>query len=136
MTPKGIPPLLPRRIPLLAVLVFLLGLLAACGQDAPQLPFLPTPSPTPEQPHEVAVTVVTRGADQPLIGAEVVIDGSRTFTDQTGVATISALRGASVSVTAAGHDPAEASVTDEGELAVELRPNVVSGTVTGSQGEA
>ena len=32
----------------------------ACSEDGPRLPVLPTPSPTPEQPREVTLTVVTR----------------------------------------------------------------------------
>ena len=135
MTPKGTLPLLPRRIPAIGLLVVLLSVVAACGQDAPQLPFLPTPSPTPEQPRDVAVTVLARGTDVPVRGAELVVDGAPTFTDETGAATVSALRGATVSVTAAGHDATDVRVPDEGDLVIELRPNVVRGTVTGSDSE-
>ncbi len=51
--------LLPRRSLWLGLLVLsLVGLLAACGENGPDLPFVPTPEPTPEQPREVAVSVV------------------------------------------------------------------------------
>ncbi len=115
-------------------MALLVGLLAACGQDAPQLPFLPTPSPTPEQPRQVAVSIVSRGTDEPVPAAELTVDGASSFADGVGSATISALRGATVTVKAAGHDEAEASVPDDGDLLVELRPNVVSGTITGPDG--
>ena len=45
------------------------------------------------------------------------------------------MRGATVSVSAEGHDPGEGTVPDEGDLEVELRPNVVSGVVTGAGGD-
>ena len=45
------------------------------------------------------------------------------------------MRGATVSVSADGHDPAEATVPDDGDLAIELRPNVVRGTVTDAVGD-
>ena len=56
-------------------------------------------------------------------------------TDADGPATLTALRGATVAVEADGHDPADATVPDEGDLRVELRPNVVTGTVTDEAGE-
>ncbi|MBA2632616.1 MAG: carboxypeptidase regulatory-like domain-containing protein [Chloroflexi bacterium] len=57
------------------------------------------------------------------------------MTAEDGTVTLTAMRGASVSVTADGHDPANASVPDEGDLRVELRPNVVDGVVTDAAGE-
>ena len=57
------------------------------------------------------------------------------MTDASGTATLTALRGATVSVSAEGHDIGEGTVPDEGDLAVELRPNIVSGTVTDAAGE-
>jgi hypothetical protein len=57
------------------------------------------------------------------------------MTDASGAATLTALRGATVSVSAEGHDIGEGTVPDEGDLAVELRPNIVSGTVTDAAGE-
>ena len=68
--------LLPRRSLRLGLLVLVLvGLLAACGENGPDLPFVPTPEPTPEQPREVAVSVVTRGSEEPIEGAA--LDGRR-----------------------------------------------------------
>ena len=57
------------------------------------------------------------------------------MTDASGAATLSAMRGATVSVSADGHDPGEGTVPDEGDLAIELRANVVSGTVTNARGD-
>ena len=81
------------------------------------------------------MTVVTRGTETPVPGARVGVDGSTTATDADGAASLTALRGAEVSVEADGHDPLEVAVPDEGDLRVELRPNVVAGTVTDPAGE-
>ena len=109
-------------------------LLAACGEDGPQLPFVPTPAPTPEQPRQVAVTVVTRGTDAPIEGARILIDGDESTTSANGTATVTAMRGATLAIEAAGHDPAEATVPNQGDLAVELRSNVLAGTITDDAG--
>jgi hypothetical protein len=116
--------------------VALVAVLAACGEDGPQLPFVPTPTPTPEQPREVTLTIVTRGTDDPVGDAEIQLDDEAAVLAATdGTATLTAMRGASIDVTAAGHDPTTATVPDEGDLRVEMRPNVVSGQVTDPDGE-
>jgi len=114
----------------------------ACGQDGPQLPFVPTPEPTPEQPREVAVLAVTRlipgVAERMAIGGATVTVGDTTvITDSTGWVTVTAFPGAEVRVTAPGHDPGTAEVPEDAEerVAVELRPNVATGTVTDAAGE-
>jgi hypothetical protein len=109
-------------------------MLAACGENGPDLPFVPTPEPTPEQPRELAVSVASR-ARTPIEAAALEVEGVTVLTDSTGSATLTAMRGATVSVSADGHDPAEGTVPDDGDLAFELRPNVVSGTVTGADGD-
>src|SRR5918995_6349098 len=89
-------PLLPRRLPSLAIpilLLGLLGLLSACGQDAPRLPFLATPTPTPEQPREVGVIVVTAGSREALAGATVSGERATVFTGEGGTTTLTAMRG-------------------------------------------
>ncbi|HSI99857.1 MAG TPA: putative glycoside hydrolase [Patescibacteria group bacterium] len=116
------------------LLLILLALLAACSEDGPQLPFVPTPEPTPEQPRELVVTVATRGSDAPIEGARIVVEDAEAATSADGTATVTAMRGATLTVEAAGHDPAEATVPDEGDLAVELRSNVLAGTVTDRDG--
>ncbi|HUF06098.1 MAG TPA: putative glycoside hydrolase [Candidatus Binatia bacterium] len=83
----------------------------------------------------MVVTVVTRGTEEPVAGAEVRVEDAELTTDDGGGVTLTAMRGATVEVEAPGHDVAEASVPDEGELVVELRSNVVSGTVAGPDGE-
>ena len=110
-------------------------ILAACGENGPDLPFVPTPEPTPEPPRVLAVSVATRGAEAAIEGAAIEVNGTTVLTDATGAATITASRGAPIAVSADGHDPNEATVPDEGDLTVELRPNVVSGTVTSEDGE-
>ena len=93
--------LLPRRSLWLGLVVLsLVGLLAACGENGPDLPFVPTPEPTPEQPRDVAVSVVTRGSEQAIEAAALEVDGTSALTDADGAATLTALRGATVSVSA------------------------------------
>ena len=79
--------------------------------------------------------VVSRGTDAPVPDARIQAeDAPSTVTDADGMATLTAMRGAPVEVAAPGHDPATASVPDEGELMVELRANVVTGIVTDADG--
>ena len=81
------------------------------------------------------MSVVTRGADEPIEGASIEVDGAAVATDADGAATVTAMRGATVEVSAAGHDPAEAEVPDEGALSIELRPNVLRGRLTDPDGQ-
>ncbi|MBA2265603.1 MAG: carboxypeptidase regulatory-like domain-containing protein [Chloroflexi bacterium] len=106
----------------------------ACSQDAPQLPFA-TPAPTPEQPRDADVIVVARGSGEVVAGAEVRVGGSAVRTGTDGSAPVTAMRGARVEVEADGHDPATARLPDQGDLRIEVRPNVVNGTVTDPDGE-
>ena len=118
-----------------AATALLLGLaLAACTGDGPRLPFVPTPSPTPELPRDVEVTVVTAGSDEPIGGAQLDGDEVSARTSGAGTTTITAFRGATIEVSAADHDPTEATVPDSGDLLVELRSNVVTGTVSDPTG--
>jgi hypothetical protein len=117
-------------------------LLAACGEDGPDLPFVPTPEPTPEQPREVAILAVTRPilgvAERMAIeGATVTVAGTTLVTDSSGWVTATAFPGAEITVTAPGHDPGMAQVpaADEERVAVELRPNVATGVVSDPEGE-
>ena len=72
---------------------------------------------------------------EPLEGAALEVDDFRAMTDATGAATVIGMRGAAVSASAGGHDPGEEAVPDDGDLVIELRPNVVSGTVTNAAGD-
>ena len=108
---------------------------AACSGDGPRLPFVPTPSPTPELPREVTVTVVTAQSGDPVAGAQVTGDDVSATTPPSGVLSVTAFRGASLEIVAPDHDPGDATVPDEGDLLVELRSSVVSGTVTGAEEE-
>lgn len=69
-------------------------------------------------------------------GATVEVEGATVVTDESGWVTVTAMRGAEVSVSAPGHDPATAEVPDQDRerLVVELRPNVVRGTVADPDG--
>jgi predicted small lipoprotein YifL len=116
---------------LMAALVIILTL-AACGESGP-LPFVPS-DPTPEQPREVPVVVSDRASSAPIVGAQIEVDGAVATTDPDGSATLTAMRGAAVAVSADGFDPTETTVPEDGQLAIQLRPNVVSGTVTDADG--
>jgi len=119
----------------LAVSLFLLAtLLASCGESGP-LPFLPTPKPTPKQPREVTVVVLQRDTDLPVAGASLEADGATAVTGEDGRAVLVAMRGASVEVVADGYDAASVPVPADGDLTLELRPNVVSGVVTDGAGK-
>jgi hypothetical protein len=120
-----------RRHSTALALVAALAVLTACGQP---LPFVPTPSPTPEQPRELVVTATDRSSGEPVAGAIVTVGDRAVVASGDGSAAIAGLRGARVEVSAEGYDPASASVPDEGDLTVELRPNVVRGTITGPDG--
>ncbi|HEX6139832.1 MAG TPA: putative glycoside hydrolase [Candidatus Limnocylindria bacterium] len=131
---------LPRKEPVLtldrhlrpaAVLMALALLLTACGDS---LPFLPSTAPTPQQPREVAIALVDRHTGEPVAGASVAAGDANGTSDAGGTVTLSALRGAQVNVEAAGYDAAAATVPDEGDLRVELRSNVLTGTVTDATG--
>jgi len=108
---------------------------AGCSEESPRLPFVPTPEPTPEQPREVVVSIIASGSEEPVPNAEVTVDGDVAVTAADGTATLTAMRGADVSISAADHDPAEATIPDAGPLTVEVRPNVAHGTVAGAEGE-
>jgi hypothetical protein len=78
---------------------------------------------------------VVDASGEPLEGAALEVDDFRAMTDATGAATVIGMRGAAVSASAGGHDPGEGMVPDEGDLVIELRPNVMSGTVTNAAGD-
>jgi hypothetical protein len=118
--------------PLLAALASFV-VLVACSSEAP-LPFVPTPEPTPETPREVVVEAVETPGGEPLAGVTVSSDGRTVVTDQSGAATLTAMRGADVSAEIVDHEPAQAEVPAEGALRVELRRTVARGTVRDATG--
>ncbi len=95
---------------------------------------MPTPEPTPEQPRELAVRVVDRGTGEPVDGAVLEFGRDEATTGPGGETTITAMRGTDVEARAEGFDPGEGEVPAEGELVIELRSNVVHGTVTAPDG--
>ncbi|MGI8999549.1 MAG: putative glycoside hydrolase [Candidatus Limnocylindria bacterium] len=83
----------------------------------------------------MTVTVVSRGTDEPVVDAELRFEDGSVLTAADGTANLTAMRGAMVKVAADGHEPAEATVPDEGDLGVEIRPNVASGVISDPDGE-
>lgn len=120
---------------LIISLVLICLALAACSDGGPQLPFVPTPEPTPEPPRDVVVTVTGSADDAPLSGVSLVAQGSSAVTDESGAATLTLLPGATIDATLDGYDPAQAQVPDEGPLSLELRGNVARGVVSDPAGE-
>jgi hypothetical protein len=117
--------------PTAALLVFVV-VLAGCG-DA-QLPFDPTAGPTTEQPRQLTVTALEQGSGAPIPAANLTINGISVLTGADGSVELSASRGATVEATAFGHDATRGVVPDDGDLTLELRSNVVSGTITDENG--
>jgi len=109
-------------------------LLAACTQNGPIPPADATPQATLEVPRELVITVVDRSSGEPIAGAYLEADGAPALTNEAGSATLSAMRGSSVSVTVVDHDPLEVVVPDDGPLLAEVRGNVLRGTVTDEAG--
>ena len=112
------------------LLLALAVMLAACGE----VPFLPTPQPTPEQPREVTVRVVERTTQIPVAGARLTVGALTGQTGTDGSLLLTAMRGASVEASADGHDPGSGQVPNAGDLEIELRANVVTGSVTDEAG--
>ena len=108
-------------------------LLAACGEK--NLPFVPSPAPTPEQPRQLTATAIARGSGQPIAGAELQVGGRSVTTGSDGTAAITGLRNDQIKAFATGFDPAEAAVPASGDLRIEMRGNVLSGIVTDAAGK-
>jgi hypothetical protein len=108
-------------------------LLTACGN--PPLPPVPSSgAPTPGPTRQLAVVVTEQGSGAPLVGATVTVGSESATTGGDGRALINAAIGSEVSVQAPGHDPAASTVPGEGDVALELRANVVSGQITDAGG--
>ena len=111
------------------MVVALIGaVLAGCSGPGPK------ESATPEQPRDILVTVVDRSSHAPVPNAELRSGESTTTTASDGTATIATLIGASIEASADGFDTGTGTVTDDKELRIELRPNVVGGVVRDTAG--
>ncbi|HEX6656159.1 MAG TPA: putative glycoside hydrolase [Candidatus Limnocylindria bacterium] len=109
-------------------------MLAACGDSGP-LPSGSAAQPTPGETRQLTVTVVEQGSGTPLSGVTVSAGDASATTGADGSTSISAARGIALQAAMAGHDTASAAVPNDGDLRLELRPNVVRGTVTQTGGE-
>ena len=108
--------------------------LAGCSEDGPQLPFVPTPEPTPIPPREVVIETVRAPDGAPLAGVSVSADGQAATSDATGQVTLTLVPGTEVSASLDGHEPADGAVPAEGPLRLELLDTTASGTVTDASG--
>jgi len=122
-----------RLVRAIVALLMLAVALGACGDQRPS-PGVPTPDPTPQPPREVRIVAVDRAGGTPVADAVVEIGQVTDTTAEDGAVTLTAPVGAAVSVTADGFDPATGTVPEAGDLTIELRSNVVSGTVTDQAG--
>ena len=109
-------------------------MLAGCSEDGPQLPFVPTPEPTPIPPREVVIETVRPPDDLPLADVAITADGQTAVTGATGEATMTLLPGTEVSAVLEGHEPASGEVPIDGPLRLQLRDTTASGTVTDATG--
>jgi hypothetical protein len=112
----------------------LLAALAAATAACTDIPFVPTPEPTPVGPRDVVLRVADAASGVAIAGATVSGGETAATTGEDGTVTVRAMRGADLDVSAADHDPTSATVPDEGDLVVTLRGNVVTGTVTDAEG--
>jgi hypothetical protein len=108
--------------------------LAACGDSGPQ-PSNASQQPTPGQERDLTVTVLERGSGTPLAGVAISAAEVTATTGTDGTASLTVPRGASLTAQVTGHDPASITVPADGDLRLELRPNVVSGAVTDAAGK-
>jgi hypothetical protein len=98
------------------------------------VPFIPTPEPTPVGPRDVAVHVVDATTEEGIAGAALTGEGVSATTGPDGSVTVQAMRGAEIEAGAPDHDGGSASVPDDGDLVIALRPNVLTGVVTDASG--
>jgi hypothetical protein len=118
---------------LIAAIVAASILLTACGSNPP-LPNVPSSAATPGPSRQLAVVVTEQGSGAPLAGATVTTGSESVTTGPDGRALITAAIGTELAVEAPGHDPASGTVPGEGDVALELRANVVSGRITDASG--
>ena len=85
-------------------------------------------------PREVQVTVVTAGSGEAVAGAVLSGGEADAVTGADGTVILAGMRGAELEAQAPDHDPGEATIPDEGDMVVEMRRNLVDGTVTGPDG--
>jgi hypothetical protein len=81
------------------------------------------------------VTVADAVSGEPVAGAEVAAGGATATTAADGRATITALAGTEITVSADGFDPVRHEVPPSGDVAVSIRNNTVRGTVRDESGE-
>jgi hypothetical protein len=113
-------------------LVVALAILLVGCSGPPPLPFIG--SPTPAQPRPLAVKAVEKGSGSPVAGATIGGAQAPATTGANGIAQVSAVPGTTLSVSAQGHDKGTVTVPSDGDVTVELRNNVVSGTITDAAG--
>src|SRR6185436_20489869 len=100
------------------------------------LPFVPSSKePTAQPPRELTVIATQQGSSEPIAGVTLTVGGATVVTGADGQAAVTAPRGAEVAATADGYDPASGTVPDDGDLTLELRSNVVNGTITDQAGD-
>lgn len=111
-----------RRLAALgAVVVILVG----CS-----VPILPTPEPTP---HPVGLVATDRDTQEPVAGATVRGANGTAVTGADGTATVIAIEGEELAVTAPGYDAGQVRVSGS-ELEIALRNNRLEGTVRDEAG--
>ena len=115
----------------------LLAAVAVLASGCVWQPSVP-PRPTPVPPREFAGTVTDRYTGSAVPDAQVELEGvdGVVFSDETGRFEATAIIGSTITVTAVDYDARRVAVPADGDVAVELRPNTVTGIVTDGGGEA
>lgn len=105
-------------------------LLAACSSINP-----PSPGAGQQRPRQLVITVVDASTGAPVGNASLTVGSAAAVpTDVGGRALVEALPGAAVEAVADGHDTTRSEIPRDGDLALKMRPNVVSGRVTDDAG--
>jgi len=84
------------------------------------------------EPNTVTVTVHDAYTGEPVAGADVAAGEVKAQSDAAGQCTLHAVT-ADIRVQRSGYDPVTVPFTDQAEVAVKLRPNVVTGVVRAAQ---
>jgi hypothetical protein len=113
----------------LVVIGLVASIVVGCSAPGPEA------SPTPRPPRDVSITVVDRMNQEPVPNATLRSGVATAITGADGTAVLRTTGGASVEASADGFDAGTGTVPDEKGMTIELRPNVVTGTVTDGDGK-
>ena len=118
---------------LLAAVVILSLLLAACGVTPPGPSASGAPTPTAGPERQLTIRAVSRATGDPVPEVSIEVAGA-TADAPEGSVTMTSPQGVTAVLRAEGFDDAQAAIPASGDLTVEMRPNTVSGTAMDEAG--